>query len=229
MKNRRKNSIIFFIFSVVFFLVLIFIDLFDFNYAKIPVSIKDIFQSDKPINISGNIISPNDNKGISGLDVSFGSNSIRTEEAGFYEFFNIRLSEGFKINHPELKKSILKKENQSKNEDLYFDIGMINTLISVVELESRGKFSEIYDKYLYSKAKEKTSEADFIKGYKAIFDSNNLSDQELTIVKSQLVYKEKPSRFNVLIDKAVKIKISNQEKTSEFYLIFDEDKWSVVK
>lgn len=229
MKNKKKFAIIFLVISTLLLAGIICIDISGIKIETILNIFSSALKSDKTIDISGNLISPLDKKGIAGADVSFGGTSSRTDVSGFYSFSAIRPSEGIKINHPEIKKAILKKENLGIGENVYFDPAMFNELIAVADLESRGKFSEIYKNHLNPLVKNKISESDFLKNYQATFNSANLADQELVITKTELFEKESIDKYDILVPVLVRIGVENKDKKTTYELVYDSGKWTIIK
>ena len=217
------------IFCLVLLLALFIAGLaFNKNISWIGLFKKQITKiQEKPFDVTGSIVDTSDGKGVSGLDLSVGNVSIHTSEGGFFSFNSINSSSEIKITAPQLTKALAKKVD-GKEMKVLFDYDMYNKLINVIDLESRGKIGDIYDKYLSDGIKNKTSKADFIKNYNSIFTDANILDQKIVIGKVELIKDWVSKKYDIEQKNVISIEAFNGSKSKIFDLIFDGKNWFLV-
>jgi len=232
-KLKRKKPTTFFSYSVI---SISFVLIFILGYLNIDTfkSLNDISsgsiineKGDKFIqhdllrigNVAGQVIDPLNGKSVSGVNVRAEEVFIETSDSGQFVFMDIDLEEGIHVTHPLLIRSLRQKidvDADVKMFKFYFNVDMYNTLISIVNLESRGQIGTIYDEYLNESDKMIRDKNDFILSYNRIFTNRDSSVQELVL-----------GSFTVLDDDSFELEIFSDAESSEYILIFDNDKWSL--
>lgn len=182
------------------------------------------------INVNGQVLDPLEDVGVAGVDLMVKEVSIRTQEGGAYNFSQIPSNTYIRLTHPELKKALLKKVevNETGSMQILFNVGMYNALMSVIDNESNGQLSRIYEQ-LPASIKSKVSEQDFIDQYSVDFAPKDLSRQELIVARAGKQDAWPSEKYDVLFNKAVSVKIEVANTVADYYLVQEEGQWKVIK
>jgi len=186
-----------------------------------------IKSSQKTLTVSGSIVDPVNYQGIAGVDLSLNETTIHTSAGGYYIFSNANENATIQINHPMLNRTILKTINEPRMK-IYFDAKMYNALIDIVNMEARGKYSDVY-RNLADEAKKKTSFENFAAGYKAIFSQDDISAQTITIGKVEILNNWNNPKYDTNFAKVVKISVENNGAIADYYLSLTGGVWKLVK
>ncbi|MBU0646402.1 hypothetical protein KJ611_02925 [Patescibacteria group bacterium] len=189
------------------------------------------------VSVSGSLVSPFEEQGVPGVDVVAGTTQIRTDEGGWYSFTDIPLENGVRLTHPNLLRPIVKglEEFSVNNQKtakafpvkIYFDINLFNTLTKIVDLEARGRYSEIYDQVAQATQSQITRDR-FVEHYQPIFNLEDIGDQEL-YVATLTTHQQWTSRFNNQFNNVVAVTLSNNSQTATYYLMLVDDLWLLVQ
>jgi len=138
-------------------------------------------QGEKIVRVSGAVVSVFDGRPIAGVDLVVGDTSIRTGETGRFVFPEVSTQTGIRLTHPELLRAIVKLPETRANEqegDILFDLLLYNALISVVDLEARGKVELVYEE-LASRITERLSREEFRLSFEPLFSKEDITNQGL--------------------------------------------------
>ena len=186
--------------------------------------------------VSGTIVTPFDEVGVAGVDVSAGETSIRTDVGGSYRFDGVKIIDGLRLNHPLLSRSIVKvfedvtdvrgQEIRLFPVKIYFDPAMYNLLAAVVDLEARGRYGDIYD-YLPALIKAKMSREEFAGRHLSIFTPENIADQYLFLSNTRAInYWDSSLGFK--LERVVSVKVLANGRETIYYLQQTETGWQLV-
>lgn len=180
--------------------------------------------------VNGRLVDPVTDAGVSGMDMTVKEVNVRTQEGGAYRFSQIPSNSYIRLTHPELKKALFKKLDPANvgSMDVMFDVGMYNALMTVIDLESNGQLSKIYEQ-LPEGIKSKISEQDFINQYEMDFSQKDLSRQELVLAGVSRLDSWSSDKYNVLFDRAVNAQVEVANATVNYYLILENGQWKVIK
>lgn len=195
-------------------------------------SSKDGFEEITAVDkVSGSVVEPFTGQMVENVDLTVGEVSIRTGSSGQYVFPQLGDYISVRITHPGLTKAVVKKVEDNERMDIYFDVGMYNILSFIVDLDIRGRYKDIYDKYLDDELKQNVDINYFLKSHQSVFNEDNILDQDL-IVKSVKTYDEWFSkRLNTKFAKVVEINLENRhtgEIGTYFLRLNDEGGWGLV-
>jgi len=135
---------------------------------------------------SGAIVNPLSLEPVEGIDLSLGNQSIHTASSGRFNFNAVTGDLAIKVNYPELKRAVKYFVTPEFDQDIYFDLGLINRLSEVLNLEAQENSEGLYN-LAYAPLREKVSYKKFMKKYDFIYRENNLADQFLMIKSVELV------------------------------------------
>jgi len=202
-------------------------------YPKIKTGVMEKQTVYKPAvisKISGQLIDPLTLQGVK-ADLTNGSTVVHTSLSGYFVFSNIDLNQGIKINNPDLMKTINytpKKSLIKENFPLYFNAQMYNELSKLTDFEARGKITDAY-KLLPNLAKNKINKNDFIKNYTTILTPENINDQEITIEEIEIKNNWLSDKYDLTFSQVVAIRIQSNDKTDNYYLVFEQGLWKILK
>jgi len=217
---KNKKAVFGFYLVVLFFIVLTFV----FSQTNL----KQKIFSPQIINISGSLIDPLTNLGVSGIDLTVGNLSIKTEKSGGYTFNQISSDKKIKINNPNLVRSFLIGGLNDNKKDIYFNLKAFNFLSKIIDLEARGKYDSIYDEF-YPPLKESVSREDFIKNYKTIFTNQDVGMQEINLSKLEYSNKLEVKKYKNYFQKVLSVTVENINTKEDYYLINYNDSWYLIR
>ena len=163
--------------------------------------------------VSGAVISPIENKPISGVDLVNGDVSQKTGEAGRYQFSDINSNSYITLTHPNLRRQIKIKPTQNLT-SIYFDEKLYNTLINFIEISVK---KDDLSPYLLGNVKSEY-----------VFDSTDLLDQELILEEVSLEEKRFSKINNTEYRKVVKIILNDDGLLNNFHFYYDNESWKIV-
>jgi hypothetical protein len=134
------------------------------------------------------------------------------------------------MTYPLLKKTISKEifRDEEKGVGIYFSPDMYNSIIEIVDIESRGDYGKTYQ-YLHPKIKQKTSASILQKEYKSIFDIQNVGDQELVVAETEKLGSWLSKRYDAYFENVFLVKVRNGAKTTEYHLVYEDSSWWLLR
>ncbi|MFH1286609.1 MAG: hypothetical protein ABII02_02560 [Candidatus Magasanikbacteria bacterium] len=194
-----------------------------FNFGK---KVEEVMQ--KPHKLSGSVIDPILEKGVVGVDLSVGDTRVRTQEGGFYQFGSVYSEEGIEMTHPLLKRKIVLLAPKEKM-DVYFDAGLYNVMVDIVDLESRGRISQIFEKK-HPDILPTERKSDFVDEYESIYSGDDITNQFIEVNNFVLQTnwkgnKEYPRTF----EKAITCELRNDGGTRSYTFVLDKGLWWYAK
>jgi hypothetical protein len=182
--------------------------------------------------LSGQIIVPFTGVGVGGVDVASGETSVRTSGSGSFIFSSVAQDVGVKITYSSLLRPIVftpASGAEKQHLNIYFDAEMYNTLFKVMDAEARGQFGDIYTKYASQEIKRLNDENTFIANYSTVLTPENVTDQELVVVKNEIVDNYSLDKYDFDFSKVVLITVSIGGKNEPYAMIFEGNEWKLVK
>ncbi len=182
--------------------------------------------------LSGQIVAPFTGIGVGGVDVSSGETSIRTSGSGSFIFSNVAQETGVKITYSSLLRPIvfIPSVGQDKQHlNIYFDAEMYNILFRVMDAEARGQIRDVYTKYASKQIKELNNENLFTTNYNTALTPENVNDQELVVVKNEIVDNYSVDRYDIDFSKVVLITVNIHGKNEVYALALEDNEWKLVK
>jgi len=180
--------------------------------------------------VSGQIMDPLTLQAVGGVDVAVGTTAIHTGDSGQFIFSGVNPLAGVRVTYPELNRALAflpAGKSQDEILDIYFNPNLYNILITCADLESRGQFDQEYS-LLAPELQQKISQPDFAAGLKTIFTPRNITDQELTITKAELL-DNWSSRLGNNYAKAMAVTVQANELQKTYHLIFENNSWYLAE
>jgi hypothetical protein len=149
---------------------------------------ESLIEERQEISVTGSVHSPLYHELEEGLDLTVRDTTVRIQESGAFSFSKVDVNEGIRMNHPELRRSFMRRIDEvfykdvtdSVYIDISYDTQLYNLIVHIADLESRSKRLDIYE-LLHPKVQEYLSKERFLKDYTPFFYFQNLSDQVITI------------------------------------------------
>lgn len=135
------------------------------------------------VKIAGIVVDPVTDTPVSGIDLVVGDTNIRTSDSGNFVFPAVDTHTGIRLTHPDLLRAVVvlpAKGTSDKSSDIFFNTELLNTLITIVDMEARDNIEAIYE-FLLPEIKEQLSKEEFRKEFEQFFVKENITDQEITI------------------------------------------------
>lgn len=186
-----------------------------------------VFES---VKISGKILDPLTMQGISGIDLTSGDTTIHTSGSGQFIFDNVSAASGVIITHPDLLRSVSilpDKSQKEQNVNIYANISLLNTLGRVVDLESRGKFVDVYA-YLAPEIRQKVKQEEYVKQAGTFFGPQNITDQTLKILQTKIADKFSASKYELEFARVVEITVDANGQMDTYFFTNSDNGWLLV-
>ena len=199
------------------------INFLSFFFDKGPIAVEQL---------KGQVLHPLENTAVSDIYLSHNNVSIKTSASSYYNFSDIGVGEGVKLNYRDVLKSLVflpEAEQKEETLNILFDANLYNQLIKLLDSEARGRYNLVYQNYLSPEIKEKISEADYLKDYQSILEPKNVNDQELLIKNVTVKDKFKLNDYNLTIDKAVIITVLINDQEIIYPWQYLNDNWYLIK
>lgn len=202
-------------------------------YPKIQANLLEkqtVYKPEMISKISGQLIDPLTLQGVK-ADISGNNTVVHASDSGYFVFSNLDLKQGIKINNPDLMKTVNyspKKSVIKENFPLYFNAQMYNELSKLMDLEARGKITDAY-KLLPNLAKNKINKNNFIKNYSTILTPENINDQNITVEEVEVKNNWLSDKYDLTFSQIVAIRIQSNDKTDNYYLVFEQGLWKILK
>ena len=189
--------------------------------------------------VSGVIMNPVTTEPVSGVDLVSGDTRVRTGETGQFAFGSVSSFAGMRLTHPNLLRAfhLVPPVSEPEGMTVYFDESLLNTLVTIVDREARGKLDIVYEQLLPS-LQARLTEAQFIAAYESIYAAENITDQELTITEmtytQQFTYTAEDETFQFTDVYTFTLRNGAAEKQYHFVLqspeagIPDEAQWYLI-
>lgn len=183
------------------------------------------------VRFSGKIMDPVTLQGVGGVDVTSGDTSIRTSGSGQFIFDNVSPSTGVRINYADLLRAITflpGKYSAEQNVNLYFNVNLFNNLIRVIDLESRGKFGDIYP-YLAPEIRQKITREQFADGATTYFGPQNISEQDIKVAGTKIFDNWVSPKYDIRFAKVLEIELSVNGHNELYHIAWSGDGWQLIK
>ncbi len=239
LEKRQKNMTLVTVLAALFSILVFCFVAYQSGWFKSQASNSDSVQPiyDVPVDkevglvdVNGLVLDPLEDVGVAGVDLMVKEVSIRTQEGGAYNFAQIPADSYIRITHPALKKALLKTvwSDGQQQMNILFNIDMLNTLLTVIDLEAAGKYWQIYE-YLPEKIKATVHPDIFHEQYVASFTSGDLNQQNIVVNKQEVLDAWRSEGYDVLFEKAVHVEFLNREQKVSYYLVYENNEWKVIK
>lgn len=216
-------------------ILLIFVFIFGLYYNRETNFLRNIITNSSLLknnsDVSGKIMDPITLQGVKGIDLVSQSTSIRTSESGNFSFSSVDPNVGIRATYPNLIRAFVflpKKLTTVQQMDIIFNPDLYNTLVQVVDLESRGIFSDVYD-YLVSDIKTKITQKRFEETNQTIYTASNVVDQEIFVVDTRLIDNYSAAKYAINFNKAVEISVKANNKIATYYFTYTSEGWRLIK
>ncbi len=193
---------------------------------------EDWFDTTEPVitTVSGTVIDPLTESGVEGVDLTVGKVSVHTSNSGGYTFPSIDKTNGIKLTHPKLIRSLRYEIQDEANQTIYFNYEMYNLLINVVNNEARGLYKDNYQ-YVYDDLKAEVDETQHVKDHESkesIFGLDDLVDQELGISSVKVLSTWQNELYPIEFDNVVEIIVTDDGMSQVFYVVYTDEGWRLV-
>lgn len=180
------------------------------------------------VDVRGSVIAPFSRQGVEGVDLTAGDTSIRTMAGGRYVFNGIDQGAGIRLNHPNLKLTFVKQVDQSGEMDILLDTDLYNLAFEVMQLESRRKFSQIYDK-LSDATRAGIDKQVFVDNYQPLFDQSNTVNQELSLGKISEIQNWVSDDAQRSYPQVVQMEMLSSTQAKNYLFAFENGAWALIK
>ncbi len=209
-------------------IILMILIIGDKNLLKWPLAQNQGFAT---ISLSGRVINPLNLQGVANVDLVNGHTALRTSSSGQYIFDQVPVASGIRMTAPALNRTLIilpPKGSTGTNFNIYFNQDLFNTLIKIIDLESRKQLADVYN-YLPTNVKTKISSTDFEKKTTTIFNTENTSDQEIKIKTIHLLDKWTAENYDLSFSKIIQIAVSANGQDGQYQFINEKGNWELIK
>ena len=183
--------------------------------------------ADIPTDVSGSITDLF-GRPVQGLSVHVGDTTVTTGDSGMYAFSGIAKNDGLTISHPRLSKAINKEIEDKETMNFMFDLDVMQSLIEVVDLESRGDLRSLYKQVFVDSLKAKVNQQDFIANYPASFNGSNRNDRAIYIGKVTSVEDYASDVDKQTYPQAINIEVFSLKGVINYVFVLEQGKWKLI-
>lgn len=134
------------------------------------------------VQVSGVIVTP-EMEPVADVDLVSGDTRIRTTDSGQFSFGSVSSESGITLTHPNLLRAFTllpQSRNEAETMTVYFEDSLLNTLVTIVDREARGKLHIVYE-YLPQEVQTRLSLEAFTASYTSLYTEENITDQMIVI------------------------------------------------
>ncbi|MCC7523166.1 hypothetical protein IT407_05235 [Candidatus Uhrbacteria bacterium] len=183
--------------------------------------------ADIPTDVSGSITDIF-GRPVEGLSVHAGDTRVTTGDSGMYAFSGISKNDGLTITHPRLSKAINKEIDDTATMNFLFDLDVMQSLLDVVDLESRGDLRSLYKQVFVDSMKTKVSQQDFIANYPANFNGSSRNDRAVYIGKVTSIEDYSSDVDKQVYPQAINIEVFSLKGVVNYIFTLEQGKWKLI-
>lgn len=180
------------------------------------------------VNVTGAVITPLTRDAVEGLDLTAGNTHIRTQEGARFTFQNMDRERGIRINHPELKRSIVVQPTETGGLDLIFDVDLFNTTIEITNAEAKGRFEQVVP-HLIADVQKLTYAQELSQFRGSIFGPGDENAQELIITPIVKKDSYKSPLTKQTYGPVFEFYVLNEERAEQFLFIDVDGTWRLLQ
>lgn len=181
--------------------------------------------------VSGRLIDPLTLNGVTDVDLVSGNTTIRTNDGGGFLFSNVT-AEGIRATHANLLRTVVLLPNNTpakQDETIYFNVGLYNTLIKIIDWEMRGQNFKVYD-LLAPQLKKKTTADKYQTATRSIYKPTNIDDQQINLLETSLLDDYNAEAYELRFSKVLRLKVAANGTTADYYFVSDgQGGWQLIK
>lgn len=183
--------------------------------------------ADIPTDVSGSITDIF-GRPVQGLSVHAADTTVTTGDSGMYAFSGIPKGDGLTITHPRLAKAINKEVGDDGIMNFLFDLDVMQSLLEVVDLESKGDLRSLYKQVFVDAMKTKVTQQDFIANYPASFNGSNRNDRAVYIGKVTTMDGYASDVDKQIYPQAVNIEVFSLKGVVNYVFVLEQGKWKLI-
>ena len=180
------------------------------------------------LNVAGAVVNVHDGTGVSGIDLSVGDTSIRTQEGGRYVFRQVEPAVGIRLTHPELKRAFVWRVLKEGELAIPYDLALYNALVETIDRESRGQAGQLYDQ-LPASDQASISRERFTEERRDRISSRRLLQQEVVLRSVSVQRDWRSSVTGHVWPETAQMEILFGDQVTVYAFAYDQGSWHPVR